>query len=217
MRWVARYSRPNKDTCLLAPGALQVKTWEIGAAASVTGACDVSGAAAFRSCRRQHQAESHFLTSAATLIHIVVARAIVRNRLRRLPGPEQTGLADRAPAAGSVAAAGSPQAARWHWGRPAVSLGCPRWHWGGRNRTHVIRCARVIGVNVIRVAETGFTIEPATIDQAAGALALSLGALGSLLLVIWQSKCRCRCRIGLSDQLFCFDWPPPRLGAPTPP
>jgi hypothetical protein len=61
-------------------------------------------------------------------------------------------------------------------------------------------------------AETGFTIEPATIDQAAGALALSLGALGSLLLVIWQSKCRCRCRIGLSDQLFCFDCtrePPP--------
>ena len=53
--------------------------------------------------------------------------------------------------------------------------------------------------------ETGFTIEPATIDQAAGALALSLGALGSLLLVIWQSKCRCRCRIGLNDQLFCFD------------
>ena len=28
-------------------------------------------------------------------------------------GPEQTGLADRAPAAGSAAAAGSPQAARW--------------------------------------------------------------------------------------------------------
>jgi len=53
--------------------------------------------------------------------------------------------------------------------------------------------------------DTGFTIEPATIDQAAGALALSLGALGSLLLVIWQSKCRCRCRIGLNDQLFCFD------------
>ena len=53
--------------------------------------------------------------------------------------------------------------------------------------------------------DTGFAIEPATIDQAAGALALSLGALGSLLLVIWQSKCRCRCRIGLNDQLFCFD------------
>jgi hypothetical protein len=35
-------------------------------------------------------------------------------------GPEQTGLADRAPAAGSAAAAGSPQAARWQV-RVAVS------------------------------------------------------------------------------------------------
>ena len=31
-----------------------------------------------------------------------------------------------------------------------------------------------------------------TIDQLAGALALSLGAVGTLLLVIWQSKCHCR-------------------------
>ena len=53
--------------------------------------------------------------------------------------------------------------------------------------------------------DTGFTIEPATIDQAAGALALSLGALGSLLLVIWQSRCRCSCRIGLSDTCYIFD------------
>lgn len=53
--------------------------------------------------------------------------------------------------------------------------------------------------------DTGFTIQPATIDQAAGALALSLGALGSLLLVIWQSKCRCRMRIGLSDTCYIFD------------
>ena len=35
-----------------------------------------------------------------------------------------------------------------------------------------------------------------TVDQAAGAIALTLGALGSLLLVIWQSRCLCRCRIG---------------------
>ena len=28
-----------------------------------------------------------------------------------------------------------------------------------------------------------------TVDQAAGAIALTLGALGSLLLVIWQSRC----------------------------
>tara|TARA_R110002096_G_scaffold279113_2_gene473310 strand:+ start:1309 stop:1650 length:342 start_codon:yes stop_codon:yes gene_type:complete len=35
-------------------------------------------------------------------------------------------------------------------------------------------------------------LENFTIDQFAGALALSLGAVGSLLLVIWQSKCHCR-------------------------
>eukprot|EP01043_Picozoa_sp_COSAG02_P060862 COSAG02_NODE_8047_length_2733_cov_4.237288_4_plen_90_part_00 len=57
-----------------------------------------------------------------------------------------------------------------------------------------------------------FKIEPATVDQAAAALALLLGAVGSLLLVIWQSRCLCRCRIGISDQCFCFDCtrePPP--------
>ena len=46
----------------------------------------------------------------------------------------------------------------------------------------------------------------------AGAIALSLGALGSLLLVIWQSRCLCRCRIGISDQCYLFDCsrePPP--------
>ena len=44
-----------------------------------------------------------------------------------------------------------------------------------------------------------------TVDQLAGAIALTLGALGSLLLVIWQSRCLCRCRIGISDECFCFD------------
>ena len=51
-----------------------------------------------------------------------------------------------------------------------------------------------------------------TVDQLAGAVALSLGALGSLLLVIWQSRCLCRCRIGVSDQCYLFDCsrePPP--------
>ena len=51
-----------------------------------------------------------------------------------------------------------------------------------------------------------------TVDQAAGAIALTLGALGSLLLVIWQSRCLCRCRIGISDQCYLFDCsrePPP--------
>ena len=57
-----------------------------------------------------------------------------------------------------------------------------------------------------------------TIDQAAGALALSLGALGSLLLVIWQSRCACRCRIGCSDSCYIFDCqrePPPDEENPT--
>ena len=61
-------------------------------------------------------------------------------------------------------------------------------------------------------AETGFTVQPATIDQMAGAVALTLGALGSLLLVIWQSRCLCRCRIGFSDKCYLFDCsrePPP--------
>jgi len=57
-----------------------------------------------------------------------------------------------------------------------------------------------------------FRIEPATVDQAATALALLLGAVGSLLLIVWQSRCLCRCRIGISDTLYCFDCtrePPP--------
>ena len=58
----------------------------------------------------------------------------------------------------------------------------------------------------------GGRLQDFTMDQAAGAIALSLGALGSLLLVIWQSRCLCRCRIGISDQCYLFDCsrePPP--------
>ena len=57
-----------------------------------------------------------------------------------------------------------------------------------------------------------------TVDQAAGAIALTLGALGSLLLVIWQSRCLCRCRIGISDQCYLFDCSrePPPLDPETP-
>ena len=51
----------------------------------------------------------------------------------------------------------------------------------------------------------GASLEDFTIDQAAGALALSLGAIGSLLLVIWQSRCACRCRVGFSDKCYIFD------------
>ena len=55
-------------------------------------------------------------------------------------------------------------------------------------------------------------IKEMTIDQLAGAVVLFLGAVGSLLLVIWQSRCACRCRIGCSEKCYIFDCsrePPP--------
>jgi len=55
-------------------------------------------------------------------------------------------------------------------------------------------------------------IEKMSIDQFAGSVVLILGAVGSLLLVIWQSRCACRCRIGCSDNCYIFDCtrePPP--------
>lgn len=55
-------------------------------------------------------------------------------------------------------------------------------------------------------------IDSMSIDQLAGAVVLFLGAVGSLLLVIWQSRCLCRCRIGCSDSCYIFDCsrePPP--------
>jgi hypothetical protein len=48
-------------------------------------------------------------------------------------------------------------------------------------------------------------IDKMSVDQFAGAVVLILGAVGSLLLVIWQSRCACRCRIGLSDHCYLFD------------
>tara|TARA_R110000787_G_scaffold276101_1_gene384961 strand:- start:526 stop:924 length:399 start_codon:yes stop_codon:yes gene_type:complete len=51
----------------------------------------------------------------------------------------------------------------------------------------------------------GTQLQSFTIDQAAGAFALALGALGSLLLVVWQSRCLCKCRVGLSDECYIFD------------
>ena len=58
----------------------------------------------------------------------------------------------------------------------------------------------------------GGQLQDFTIDQLAGAIALSLGAVGTLLLVIWQSRCLCRCRLGISDSCYLFDCeraPPP--------
>jgi hypothetical protein len=45
---------------------------------------------------------------------------------------------------------------------------------------------------------------------------LILGAIGSLLLVIWQSRCACRCRIGCSEKCYIFDCQrePPREKPP---
>ena len=48
-------------------------------------------------------------------------------------------------------------------------------------------------------------IDKMSVDQLAGAFVLIMGAIGSLLLVIWQSKCKCSCRIGLSDTCYIFD------------
>ena len=55
-------------------------------------------------------------------------------------------------------------------------------------------------------------MEDFTIDQFAGSTALILGSFASLLLVIWQSRCLCKCRIGISDECYIFDCsrePPP--------
>ena len=60
--------------------------------------------------------------------------------------------------------------------------------------------------------ESLIEIKEMTIDQLAGAVVLFLGAVGSLLLVIWQSRCACKCRIGCSDKCYIFDCsrePPP--------
>lgn len=58
----------------------------------------------------------------------------------------------------------------------------------------------------------GLRMEEFTISDLAQAVVLGLGAMGSLLLVVWQSRCLCRCRIGLGDQCYLFDCsrePPP--------
>ena len=55
-------------------------------------------------------------------------------------------------------------------------------------------------------------IEQMTIDQFAGSLALVISSIGALLTIIWQSRCLCKCRVGLSDTCYIFDCsrePPP--------
>ena len=62
----------------------------------------------------------------------------------------------------------------------------------------------------------GANVQDMSVDQLAGAIVLVLGAVGSLLLVIWQSRCACKCRIGISDKCYIFDCsrepPPPPEG-----
>ena len=55
-------------------------------------------------------------------------------------------------------------------------------------------------------------IEKMSIDQFAGSIVLILGAIGSLLLVVWQSRCGIHCRLGCSDSCYLCDCkrdPPP--------
>lgn len=40
--------------------------------------------------------------------------------------------------------------------------------------------------------ESLIVIDPMSVDQLAGAFVMIAGAIGSLLLVIWQSKCHCK-------------------------
>ncbi len=49
-------------------------------------------------------------------------------------------------------------------------------------------------------------IDKMSVDQLAGAVVLILGAIGSLLLVIWQSKCHCK--INLCYVFQCERRPP---------
>ena len=59
---------------------------------------------------------------------------------------------------------------------------------------------------------SGGQLQDFTIDQLAGASALVLGSIGGLLMIIWKSRCKCKCRLGLSDKCYVFDCsrePPP--------
>jgi len=38
-------------------------------------------------------------------------------------------------------------------------------------------------------------LDKMSVDQFAGAVVLIMGAIGSLLLVIWQSRCHCKCNL----------------------
>ena len=54
---------------------------------------------------------------------------------------------------------------------------------------------------------TDIQIESMSIDQLAGSFVLIMGAIGSLLLVVWQS--RCECDMNLCYIIRCHRKPPP--------
>jgi hypothetical protein len=56
------------------------------------------------------------------------------------------------------------------------------------------------------MSEELIKIDPMSVDQLAGAVVLILGAVGSLLLVIWQSKCHCK--VNLCYIFSCERRPP---------
>ena len=45
------------------------------------------------------------------------------------------------------------------------------------------------------MSESEGQLQNYSVDQVAGAFVLCLGAIASLLLVIWQSKCHCKCNL----------------------
>tara|TARA_R110000822_G_scaffold118756_2_gene251533 strand:- start:772 stop:1101 length:330 start_codon:yes stop_codon:yes gene_type:complete len=59
-------------------------------------------------------------------------------------------------------------------------------------------------------SEDVIQISPMTIDQLAGSFVLIMGAIGTLLLVIWQS--RCECDMNLCYIIRCHRKPPPDEG-----
>jgi len=52
-----------------------------------------------------------------------------------------------------------------------------------------------------------------SVDQIAGAIVLTLGAIGGLLAIIFKSRCLCKFRIGFTDDCnicMCERHPPPK-------
>ena len=57
----------------------------------------------------------------------------------------------------------------------------------------------------VATGESFGRLQDFTIDQFGGFIMMVLGAVGSLLLIIWKSRCKCRCRLGFSDTCYIFD------------